>query len=142
MTRKKGKGYLRGDFRSQFDADPPNPLELVNTSERTERIAVRNNSPGESGTDPAKRLDFGSCGDVEIDDARDNWLSRRARLDKVNRPALSLAFLFRLAAVPDGIDGLDLRIERASSGSVNWSLAVEDRDAPRSRAEHNNRAEE
>ena len=142
MTRKKRKGYLGGDFRREPGSDSPDPLELVSAAEGTERITIRNDARSEARSYSAKRLDLGSGGDVEVDNRGNDRLGRSARLNEMNCAAFALRLLLRSAAVPDRVNGLDLRIERAPSCSVDWCLAVEHGDAARSRAEDDHCAEE
>ena len=66
-TRKEGKGYLRRDFGGQPGADSLDALELADTAERAERIAVCNDAGCQSRPDAAERLDFHRGSDVEVD---------------------------------------------------------------------------
>jgi hypothetical protein len=105
MTRKKRKGYLRGDFGRQPGADSADSLKLISASKWTQGIPVSHNARRERGANAAKRLDFSRAGDVKVDDRGDDRLGVNVRDGRsghairslVNRaarplPALSLPF--------------------------------------------------
>ncbi|MDP9179531.1 MAG: hypothetical protein M3O61_17800 [Gemmatimonadota bacterium] len=74
MTRKEGKGYLRGDLFGEPGAYPAHPLELVGAAERTEGIAVGDDARRERGANATERLDFVSGREIEVDDRGDDRL--------------------------------------------------------------------
>ena len=74
MTRKEGKGYLRGDFLCEPGADSPHPLELLRAAERTEGLTVGDDARSERGTYSAERLDLVSAREIHVDDRRDDRL--------------------------------------------------------------------
>lgn len=149
MTRKKRKGYLRGDFDGQPGADSADALKLISASEWAERITVGDNARRERGANAAKRLDFCGAGYVKVDDRGDDRLgvsvrggrSERGARGLVNRaarllPTLSLSFRFTASG---RIDGLNLRLQGAPRGGVNGRRTAQHRRAPCGRTERYDR---